>query len=90
MAEFCIKYDTEVNASADCHDMTGRLKDLLSPPQPHFRDTDICADTKACVPCRNAAREMLKRCGYEPEIKPILDQMHFSDTLRKQMLSEED
>ena len=89
MAEFCLNYDKEVQASVDCKDMARRLDELLSPPQPHFRNMDICTDTKACVPCRKAARDMLKRCGYEPELKPILDQMTFSNSLRKQMTAEE-
>lgn len=90
MAEFCIRFDAEVRDASDCRDMSLRLAQLLSPPQPQLRDTDICTDTRACVPCRNAVRDMLKRCGYDPEMKPILDQMTFSNTLRKQMISEEE
>ena len=90
LTEFCIHFDKEVQASSDCHDMSMRLGELLSPPQPHFRDTDLCEDTEACLPCRKAVREMLKQCGYDPELRPILDQMTFSKTLRKQMVSEED
>ncbi len=90
LTEFCIHFDQEVQASQDCHEMASRLGELLSPPQPHFRDMDLCEDTKACLPCKKAVRDMLRQCGYDPELRPVLDRMTFSKTLRKQMVSEEE
>lgn len=85
MAEFCLNFDAEVKASSDCRDMANRLDRLLAPPQPQLKNRNICSDTTACLPCKSAAREMLKQCGYDSDMKPILAKMHFSNTLRKQL-----
>lgn len=89
MAEFCLKFDAQVQASSDCHDMSQRLQQLLSPPQPRLHDDAICLQTTACRPCKKAVRDMLRQCGYDENLKPVRDQMHFSDAL-KTLNSQED
>jgi hypothetical protein len=83
MAEFCLNYEKAVKEAANCKDMADRLDALLSPPQPRLNDRRLCADTTACLPCRVAANEMLKQCGYDEEMRPIFERMHFSKSLRE-------
>ncbi|MBO7536009.1 MAG: hypothetical protein J6T34_02550, partial [Bacilli bacterium] len=50
---------------------------LLAEPQPRLRDPSICEESTACLPCRVAVREMLKKCGQDEEVSAMMKQkMH--------------
>ena len=82
MAEFCLSFDSAVDAATDCADLAGRVDALISSDMPRFRRDDVCSTSTACLPCRQAVRKMLVQCGYDEALRPVLDKMHFSRTLR--------
>ncbi len=84
MAEFCLNYEKVIHTD-DCDEMAKRLDQLLAEPQPRLRDNSVCEETTACLPCRVAVREMLKKCGQNQAVSDIMKQkMHFSTMLREQ------
>ena len=90
MAEFCLKYEA-VSQANDCTEMASRLDQLLADPQPRLRDTSVCEKTTACLPCKKAILEMLRKCGQDDKIAEIMKtRMHFSTALRNQTGSTED
>ena len=84
MAEFCLDL-AEASKTESCTEMADRMNQILDRQQPRLRDTSICTDTTACMPCRVGVREMLKRCGYDEAMKPVLQKMHFSSSLRDEL-----
>ena len=90
MAEFCLNYETAVKTE-DCAEMAANMNQLLAEPQPRLRDTSVCEETTACLPCRNAVREMLKKCGQDEAVLEIMkNQMHFSTALRDELNRQND
>ncbi len=83
MAEFCLNFEAAVNTSQDCGSMAQALGNVLDQGSVLY-DTQICADTTACLPCRKASLTLLGQCGQDSQMRPILDKMNFSDALRKQ------
>ena len=89
MAEFCLNYEAAVKTD-DCSEMAKNMDLLLTEPQPRLRDTTICDKTTACLPCRVAISEMLKKCGQDEAVSMIMkSKMHFSRSLREQMKSQD-
>ena len=85
MAEFCLNYEAAVKTD-DCTEMAANMRVLLAEPQPRLKDTSVCDKTTACLPCRVAINEMLKKCGQDEAVSEIMKtQMHFSTALREQM-----
>ena len=90
MAEFCLKYEV-VSQTNDCTEMASQLEQLLADPQPRLRDTSICDKTTACLPCKKAILDMLRKCGRDEKVSEIMKtQMHFSTALRDQMSASEE
>ena len=86
MAEFCLNFEQAVKTD-DCQEMAKNMDILLAEPQPRLRDNAICEDTTACLPCRVAVREMLKKCGQNEAVSNVMKQnMHFSTLLRNQVV----
>ena len=81
-----------VSQTNDCTEMASQLEQLLADPQPRLRDTSICDKTTACLPCKKAILDMLRKCGRDEKVSEIMKtQMHFSTALRDQMsVSEEE
>ena len=89
MAEFCLNYEAAVKTE-DCTEMAENMRVLLAEPQPRLRDTSVCDKTTACLPCRVAINEMLKKCGQDEAVSEIMKtQMHFSTALRDQIKSQD-
>ena len=88
MAEFCLGMDQDVQTSSQCDDMAQRINTRLKNAK-SIRDNKVCQSSTACLPCKHAIREILAQCGYTPEIKPLLEQMHFSTTLRESITATE-
>ena len=87
MAEFCLNYEAAVRTE-DCTEMASNMRILLAEPQPRLRDTSVCEKTTACLPCRAAVREMLKKCGHDEAVSEIMKtRMHFSTALREELKS---
>lgn len=82
MAEFCLGFDEAVQSSKDCEEMAQKLTKHLDGVQPKLNDHDLCKETTACLPCRTGVRDMLTNCGHDPALRPVLDRLHFSKTLR--------
>jgi len=83
MAEFCLNFEAAVKGSQDCSSMAQAIGNELE-KNIILYDTQVCAQTTACLPCRKASITLLGQCGQDPQMRPILDKMHFSDALRKQ------
>ena len=84
MAEFCMHFEEATNGTEDCAVMAQRLTTLLESPQTYLKDTAVCETPKACDSCKRGAHKMLRLCGHDEAMKPVLSQMHFSTTLREQ------
>ena len=83
MAEFCLQYAQIVETHTDCRHLASAMTAFIEAPHPKLRDGKVCENSTACLPCRKAARDMLKSCGYAPEMRSVLDKMQFSDALRE-------
>lgn len=81
MAEFCLNFDSIVQTASSCQEMSQNLEQMLDASQPQLKDRSLCATTTACLPCKSAVRTMLGQCGNEPDLKPVLGKMHFSNAL---------
>ena len=88
MAEFCLGMAQDAQTSAQRDDMPQRINMRLKNAK-SIRDNKVCQSSTACLPCKHAIREILAQCGYTPEIKPLLEQMHFSTTLRESITATE-
>lgn len=84
MAEFCLNFDDAVKNAQSCEEMSANVDGLLKKNQPRLRERSICLDGTACLPCKQAVRIMLGECGNDPVLRPVLDEMNFSRTLREQ------
>ena len=86
MAEFCLGFEQAVKTE-NCQEMAKNMDVLLAEPQPRLRDPSICEESTACLPCRVAVREMLKKCGQDEEVSAMMKQkMHFSTLLKDQVV----
>lgn len=84
MAEFCLGFvKAAEDARGDCAQMAQSIQNLIGENNATIRQTDVCQTTTACLPCRKAVRLMLSQCGTDKDFRPVLDNFHFSDTLRK-------
>ena len=83
MAEFCLGFDEAVQSSKTCEEMAKKLTDHLNGVQTKLNDHSLCTETTACLPCRKGVRDMLTQCGHDPAMRPVLDKLHFSKTLRE-------
>ena len=84
MAEFCLNFETAVSGAQDCLEMSSRLTQVLDQSIVLY-DTTLCNTTTACLPCRKGARRMLSECGTDPAMRPTLDSMYFSNSLRSSL-----
>ncbi len=84
MAEFCMHFEAATEDTEDCTVMADRLTALLDDTQTYLRDTSVCKTPKACDSCKRGAHKMLRLCGHDDALKPVLSRMHFSTTLREQ------
>ena len=87
MAEFCLSFEQITQNTEDCTQMATQLDTFLQSPHPKLKDDQICANSTACLPCRQAVRKLLQTCGHAPEMRPVLDKMTFSKTLRTDLPS---
>lgn len=90
MAEFCLSFVQITENSHNCPQLAADLSAFLDAPHPKLKNDQICAQTTACLPCREAVRTMLQTCGHAPEMRPVLDRMQFSKTLRQELQTEQD
>ena len=82
MAEFCLSFEQQVTNAQTCQEMAQSLGNELD-KRIVLYDTQICASTTACLPCKKASIALLGRCGQDPDMRPVLDRLNFSDTLRQ-------
>ena len=85
MAEFCLMFDNVVQNARNCEQMSVNVGHLMRNLQSKLRERNVCLNgTTACSPCKKAVRTMLGQCGNDPALRPVLDEMHFSESLREQ------
>jgi hypothetical protein len=87
MAEFCLSFAQITETHTDCPEIAKQMTVFLNASHPKLKDDQICAQTTACLPCREAAKKLLQSCGHAPEMRPVLDRMHFSKSLREDLQS---
>ena len=84
MAEFCMHFESATQDTDGCAVMAERLVALLDDNQTYLKDTSVCEKPKACDSCKRGVHKMLRLCGHDDALKPVLSRMHFSTTLREQ------
>ena len=82
MAEFCLNFEAAIASTDDCSAMAAAIQHEIDKPI-LLSDSPLCQTTTACLPCRKGARKLLSLCGTDPAMRPVLDQMHFSNRLQE-------
>jgi hypothetical protein len=85
VARYCIRWEEAVSSASNCPQMATNLRAFARSWQAYvWSDVgEICEQTTACLPCKEAAREMLVRCGQSIELADVIEEFKVSTTLRR-------